>query len=285
MGGLYSHHTQSGSHSFHRHFHDQRKHNMERNLLMKKSLLIIPFIALWLGLFAFIGTAPQPQPVMPPAPVQPAPVQPPEPQPDDPELVGVQVPIPKEMRVYNKTGIQCAWTVMESLAKYHKIQPLMDITKTMKNNTSMGELHSVLREKGVKYTSTQKRYDWQFLEEYVTRRKLGCGIGVHNNAHMVCMVHFEKDKLVKIFDNQGPQALKIQTWQWDEFLRRFSNDSIALIPNEKDEGAFQPPRPAVACKRTVTYLPTFRPPRKPSPLLVRSFLPCLRIAVACSAGQ
>src|SRR5262249_112871 len=101
-------------------------------------------------------------------------------EPTDPELVGVQVPIPRESRQFNNSGWQCAWCTMAMLCRYHNVEAGKQITDQYRHTTVPGEVYRVLRSRGIHFKGVSGR-DEAFLEEYVTRKKLGVGIGVNRN--------------------------------------------------------------------------------------------------------
>jgi hypothetical protein len=152
----------------------------------------------------------------------------------DPELIGVQVPIPKEFRTYNKSGSQCVWCSLETLARYHKIERLYDLTKKYKHASGPGEVARVLKDRDIKFFQTEKK-DISFLEEYVKNRKLGCGVGL-NGTHAVNVVHFDKD-IVKIIDNSD-RSLKIQTWSMKRFISQWDGWAFVLIPDVEEKFIF-----------------------------------------------
>ena len=187
-------------------------------------------------------TAPIQEPpaiVMPVPPTVPpmVPTAPPEkPKPTDPELVDVHVPIPKEMRVYNKSGSQCVWCTIEMLAKFNDIKGAKDLTLTYKHATGPREVARVLNGRGVKFKQTIRK-DEDMLEEYVMRRKLGVGVGVNHGSHMILVCHFDRQaKIVKVIDNSD-RSLRVQTWTLDQFRRKWSDWVLVILPdNEQATG-------------------------------------------------
>lgn len=179
-------------------------------------------------------------PVLPPQPiVRPPvpPVKPPAPQ-VEPDLVGVQVPIPKDCRVYNKSGSQCVWCSIECLARYHKITDLYEgdrrITKHYTWATGPGEVYRVLNSRypKVKWAQMSNRYTVKnFLRKYVTEKKLGVGFSVP--GHMLNMIHFDETKnIVKVIDNAGSKALEVQEWSMEKFDRLAQGWALTVFPPE-----------------------------------------------------
>jgi len=173
---------------------------------------------------------PQP-PVGPPPLVQPQqplpPILPPT-QPSDPELQGLHVPIPKEIRLYNKSGSQCVWCTIEMLGTYHGSAGVKGLTQKYKHATGPGEVNRVLTQRNVKFKQVTGR-DLDFIEEWVTNKRMGVGIGVNHN-HVILVCHFERNKLVKVIDNSD-RSLRVQTWDWAKFTQRFSGWVFVILPD------------------------------------------------------
>jgi hypothetical protein len=92
------------------------------------------------------------------------------------------------------------------------------------------EVNRVLNRKNVNFRQVVGR-DLDFLEEWVTRRKMGCGIGVNGN-HCILVCHFERGKEVKVIDNGDP-TLSVQTWSWARFMRHFSGWVFVILPDHE----------------------------------------------------
>lgn len=192
-----------------------------------------------MGVFAVKGT---PDGFVPPASslVQPQVVPPPIPdslphlplppaQPSDHELIGLQVPIPKSLRIYNKSGSQCVWCTTQMLGAYHDVKGVAGLTDQYKHATGPREFNRVMTARHVKFKQVTGR-DLDFLEEWVTKKKMGCGIGV-NNTHAILVCGFERGKQVKVIDNSEP-TLKVQTWTWDKFMRNFTGWVFVILPDD-----------------------------------------------------
>lgn len=160
---------------------------------------------------------------VPPTIVIPEPVKPSLP----PELVDVQVPILHSMRVYNYSGNQCVWCTAQALGNYHNVQGTKNLIEKYKWATGAREVNQVLTKRNVKFKQTVN-YNYAFLKEWVTEKKMGVGIGVNGGRHMITMVHYEENKLVKVFDNSDSK-MRIQTWSWSQFTGRSGWDGWALV--------------------------------------------------------
>jgi len=200
---------------------------------------VIQRLLSFLTTFAFVlgsicvlqGTKAQPVPEkqQPPAIEKPAPEEKIIPQkPVDPELEGIQVPIPKEMRIFNKSGSQCVWVTAEMLGNYHHVQGTQRLQDQYRHATGPGEFSRVMNQRNVKFKQVVGR-DLDFIEEWVTNKKMGCGIGIHN-THVILICHFERNKLVKIIDNSD-RSLRVQTWDWNRFSHEFSGWAFVILPD------------------------------------------------------
>lgn len=151
------------------------------------------------------------------------------------DVIGIQVPIPCAMRVYNSSGHQCVWCTLESLGMYNKSQGTSALTTQYKNTTGANEVALVLGRRHVKFLQTinaqDKKATYKFLEEWVTKNKKGCGIALYPECtHMVTIVDFQRGKSVKIIDN-GDEALRVQTWSWEQFERDYYGWAIVILPD------------------------------------------------------
>lgn len=155
-------------------------------------------------------------------------------QPTDPELIGLQVPIPKDMRIYNKSGSQCVWCTAQMLGAYHNVKGVVGLTDQYKHATGPGEFNRVMTARHVKFKQVTGR-DLDFLEEWVTKKKFGCGIGV-NNTHAILVCDFQRGKQVKVIDNSD-RTLKVQTWTWEKFQRNFTGWVFVILPDDNPTNA------------------------------------------------
>lgn len=153
----------------------------------------------------------------------------------DPDLNNVQVPIPTSMRLYNESNYQCVWCTLESLGMFNKSKGTAGLTTQYKNSTGPKEVALVLERRHVKFLQVfvpdDKAVAYNFLEEWVANKKIGCGIGLYPTcSHMVTIIDFRRNHSVKIIDN-GDQNLKVQTWTWEEFTQKFHGWAIVVLPD------------------------------------------------------
>jgi len=178
--------------------------------------------------------------VIPPTPIPP-PVPPkPLPPPVEPDCIGVQVPIPKACRVYNRSGSQCVWCSIQCLALYHGVKDIQHLTDRYTWATGPGEVSRVLGGyPNVKWKQIQNG-DINFIKKYVTEKKLGVGLAIP--GHMLNLVHYDEEKgIVKVIDNCGPRALQVQDWSMSTFKRKWDGWALVVFPPgyvETSEEAF-----------------------------------------------
>lgn len=211
--------------------------NNSKWFILSFSLWVLLFISLEILLLANKAPIIQPPPVQPPPIVQPPPVQPPV----EPDCVGVQVPIPKACRVYNKSGSQCVWCSIECLCRYHGLTQVYEgenrITKHYTWATGPGEVSKVLtsRYSTIKWLQIQNKSQIKsFIKKYVTEKKFGVGIGIP--GHMLNLVHYDETAgIVKVIDNGGPKALQIQDWSMEKFNRLADGWVLTIFPPNYNE--------------------------------------------------
>lgn len=149
----------------------------------------------------------------------------------EPEIE-IQVPIAQNNRIYNKSGDQCGWASLETLARHHEIKSLYDLTKNHKGLINDNNGPNVLKRKKVEF-KYQKQTDKnvEILKTYVEQKHYGAAVGL-DGTHMVTLCHFdEKNGIAKFIDNSGPNALEIQTWDIKKFLERWDGTTYVLIPD------------------------------------------------------
>jgi hypothetical protein len=139
----------------------------------------------------------------------------------DSNLYNTQVFIPMKDRVFNKTGIQCVWSSVETLARYAEIEKLYDITKKAEYKSYAGpqSLKNMLNKYDIKYEMTTNKNDRSLLIKGCTIEKRAVGFDIP--GHAMVLVHYdEKEGIVKYINNSDP-TLKIRTWTMEEFNKRW----------------------------------------------------------------
>lgn len=150
--------------------------------------------------------------------------------------VVVQVDVPPTCRVRNRTGSQCVWASIETLARKHNIGRASDLTNFYGGVASEGDVNSVLQSRGFQlekhYYQSYRGMTWNttFIPRACQHGWGACaGIGHGNICHLVNVVHY-KDGVVKIIDNFGPRALEVQEWPESKFLSLWNGWAISLVP-------------------------------------------------------
>jgi hypothetical protein len=148
--------------------------------------------------------------------------------------VDTQVKIAMEDRVPNKTGIQCVWSSIETIARHQKIEVLYDITEDSRYKGFAGPTSAakMLDLKKVKFEQTYpgSKRDTRLLIQGCQRDKTGVAFGVP--GHMMTMVHYDEvDKVVQYIDNSD-KTLTVRTWTLSEFNRRWDGWSLVIYPND-----------------------------------------------------
>lgn len=151
----------------------------------------------------------------------------------DEDIEDLQVPIPKEDRVPNRTGIQCVWSSIETLARYCGEDRLYDLTynDNYKSYASPYNARRMFEKYGIEYEMTTSKSDKTLLIKGCVIEKRGCAFGIP--GHVMTMVHYDEEKkIVKYIDNSDPN-LKIRVWNMSEFNRRW--DGWAMIVRAKND--------------------------------------------------
>lgn len=148
------------------------------------------------------------------------------------ELVNVQVPILHDCRVYNHTGRQCVYCAAETLGNYHNVEGTKGLTDEYLGLCDPAQLNHALTKRKVKFKQVFGQNVYDFIEEWVTNKKLGVGIDVYGR-HVVTCIHFERGKCVKVIDNMH-KDLHVTTWTWQEFLHKNTHWAFVIFPDDYD---------------------------------------------------
>jgi|694.fasta_scaffold29863_3 hypothetical protein len=139
----------------------------------------------------------------------------------DENVDDLQVPIPMEDRVPNRTGIQCVWSSIETLARYCGEDRLYNLTynDNYKGYARPSSARKMFEEYGIEYEMTTDKKDKSLLIKGCMVENRGCGFDIP--GHVMTMVHYDEEKgIVKYIDNSDPK-LKIRVWSMDEFNKRW----------------------------------------------------------------
>jgi hypothetical protein len=139
----------------------------------------------------------------------------------DSNLYNTQVFIPMKDRVFNKTGIQCVWSSVETLARYAEIEKLYDITEKDEYKSYAGpkSLKAMLNKYDIKYEMTTSKNNRSLLIKGCVVEKRAVGFDIP--GHVMVLVHYDEvNGIVKYINNSDP-TLKIRTWTIEEFNKRW----------------------------------------------------------------
>lgn len=151
---------------------------------------------------------------------------------DDAEMRDVMVPIPMKDRIPNKTGIQCVWSSIETLARYADFERLFDMTEKPECRSYSGPSSAGrwLKSHNVKFEQTTGG-DRSLIIKGVVEEKRGVLFDVP--GHAMVLVHYDEDKGIVKYINNSDRSLKIRTWTMSEFNRRFGG-WVLLIYADND---------------------------------------------------
>lgn len=143
----------------------------------------------------------------------------------------IQVDIAKEDRVPNKTGIQCVWSSIETVARHNKIEELYDLTEDSRCKSFAGPSSAakILKEKKIKFEQTVSEKDISLLIKGCKEERWGVCFGIP--GHMMTMVHFdhENEKIVKYIDNSD-KTLSVRTWTLNQFYSKWDGWVLMIYP-------------------------------------------------------
>jgi hypothetical protein len=156
----------------------------------------------------------------------------------DENLSDVMVPIPMADRVPNKTGIQCVWSSIETLARYAKFKKLYDMTELPECRSYSGPSSAGrwLKSKNVRFEQTTGG-DRSLIIKGVVKEKRGVLFSVP--GHAMVLVHYDEEKGIVKYINNSDSTLQVRTWTMKEFNRRF--DGWVLLIYADDDILGRPP--------------------------------------------
>ena len=148
------------------------------------------------------------------------------------------VSIPPQDRVHNRTGMQCCYASLETLARYHKIESLYDLTAKYKGTSSPTPICNLLRRKGIPHVcrvpSDKRKETLAFLQN-ACYSGYGALIGINGN-HACVLVGLDNDT-AKIISNNHPSK-ETQTLPTSKFLQIFHGWAVVIWK----EKTIRPPR-------------------------------------------
>jgi len=157
------------------------------------------------------------------------------------DAADAQVPMPWKDRVPNRSGIQCVWCSIETLARWAEITTLYDLTDVYKRYGDPGPAASVLKKYGIKYVMQYPgNKNTDILKRGCETERRGVAIGTHHGQHMMVLIHFdEKAGIAKYinnsdFQNRQDQKLIVHTIAMKDFMNLWTGWAI-LIYGEPDK--------------------------------------------------
>lgn len=126
-----------------------------------------------------------------------------------------EVNIAPQDRVFNKTGSQCVWCSLETIARHFHIAKLYDLTAKYKGTAGSGNVDSVLSSRGIKfYQGREGTHDLQGIRSAISQ-DWPVAIGLRG-VHMITLVDITQDS-VKIIDNSDPSlSVQKKSLRWFE---------------------------------------------------------------------
>lgn len=151
-----------------------------------------------------------------------------------------QCKIPESHRVFNKSGKQCVWASLETLARYNKIEPLYGLTtkKSYQKGANYWDVNKALEKHNVRFKMTyhsDKKNGLTLLKKYVSEYKVGAAFAINRTTikHMVTMVHIDDEK-VQFIDNSDKE-LRVRTWSMKTFKENFDGWVVVIYRVKGDK--------------------------------------------------
>lgn len=138
-----------------------------------------------------------------------------------------QADVAQGNRVPNRTGSQCVWASLETIARHLGMTQLYDLTARYKSTAEPGTVNRVLSSRGIKhYWHDTGKQDWVSLKN-ATAQHWPVAVGI-SGVHMLVVVD-ATDKGVKIIDNSDPK-LAVREWDVGKFKARWDGWYVAIPP-------------------------------------------------------
>jgi hypothetical protein len=154
--------------------------------------------------------------------------------PDQP-LEGVQCPIPKECRVFNKTGIQCVWASIETLGRWAECKELLEpeaLTERSRCKSFAGpsDASEVLNKYKVRFEqSAQGREKGIALIKKAMKEKRACLWSIPGHAMVIC--HYDEEKNEFMWIDNSDRSLKIQKGTIQTFNKKWDGWILVIYAN------------------------------------------------------
>lgn len=143
--------------------------------------------------------------------------------------VGKVIDVARANRVPNRTGSQCVGASIETLGRHHGLKALEGFAAAHPGNCpSAASAAEAVRRSGVKCRSQDTGNRDLAILLYAARGGLGAVVGL-NGTHAVTLVGYDpNERTVSLIDNQGPNALEVQTWPLSRFLGAWDGFTVVL---------------------------------------------------------
>jgi hypothetical protein len=122
--------------------------------------------------------------------------------------------VAKENRIPNRTGSQCVFCAIETLARHHKITQLYDLTQKYRGPSGPGQVAAILKARGIDFN---QRWPGQPYESFIKKAcayGYGCLVSVGHGRHAIACVGCDETHIY-VIDN-GPNR-ETQAWSWQRF--------------------------------------------------------------------
>jgi hypothetical protein len=150
----------------------------------------------------------------------------------DEELENIQVPIEKKDRVPNKTGIQCVYSTLETLARFALEKKLFNLTERpeCQGFSNPNVVNGLLKRIGVKFEQTTNRNDRRLLVKGCTLERRGVLFDIP--GHAMTLVHYDEEKRIVKYINNSDRTLAIRTWSLDTFNQKWGGWVLILYAED-----------------------------------------------------
>jgi ABC-type bacteriocin/lantibiotic exporter with double-glycine peptidase domain len=167
-----------------------------------------------------------------------------------PGAVRSEVKVPPDCRVKNRPPGRCGWCSLETLARFHHLKVLYNLTDANATTCDESSLEAVLARVEVPYRIQHCGKTNQAILNYAIEHGLGAVIGFRelypgSGGHIVTLIDITKDK-AKVIDSNDQDG-RIREMSLDRFLYWW--DGFALVLDVQDNNGTTPsPNAAPATK-------------------------------------
>jgi hypothetical protein len=149
----------------------------------------------------------------------------------------LQVNIKSEHLIRNKDD-SCVWVSLTALAKHNKVRRGYKLYPTYKGGADTERAVRALMKHKIPFYYQNIGVKKTGLMRWACKHGYGCAFGV--KGHVLLMVHWDKDH-VKVIDNAGKYALKVQKWSKKKFHEKWSGRIYVILPLVRERHALWTP--------------------------------------------